>query len=70
MRIQKTGNLSYILEHGNEKESTDPEYNFNPYVTMEVNLEGSKLPASVVGLALQGSLNLQEEKVKITPIDW
>ena len=43
---------------------------FHAYVTMEVNLEGSKLPASVVSLALQGSLNLPEEKVQITPIDW
>ena len=31
---------TYILELGNEKESTDPKYNFNAYVTMEVHLEG------------------------------
>ena len=28
---------TYILEHGNEKESTDSKCNFNAYVTMEVN---------------------------------
>ena len=37
------------------KEYNDPKYNFNAYVTMEVNLEGSELPTSGVGLALQGS---------------
>ena len=59
---KRLGNvLSCILEHGNEKESTDPKYNFN-YVTMEVNMEGSKLPAYAVGLALRGSLNLPGNK--------
>ena len=56
--LQKTGNLSYILEHGNEKESTDPKYNFNVHVTIKVNQEGSELPTPVVGLALRGSLNV------------
>ena len=53
---------TYILEHGNEKESTDPKYNFNAYVIMEVNREGSGLPTPVVGLALRGSLNLHGSK--------
>ena len=53
---------AYILEYGNEKESTDPKYNFNIYVTIEVNQERSKLPTSVVGLALRGSLNLHGNK--------
>ena len=56
--LQKTGNISYILEHGNEKESSDPKYNFNSHVTMEVNHEGSKSPTSAIGLALRCSLNL------------
>ena len=56
------GNLRYILEHGNEKESTDPKYNFNTYVSMEVYQEGSELPTPVVGLALRCSLNLPESK--------
>ena len=59
---KKTGNLSYMLEHWNEKESTDSKYNFNAYVTMEVNLEGSELPTPVVGLAPRGSLNLPGSK--------
>ena len=28
---------TYILEHGNEKEIIDSKYNFNAYVTIEVN---------------------------------
>ena len=40
----------------------DPKYNFNAYVTMEVNQEGSELPTPVVGLALPGSLNLPGSK--------
>ena len=48
------------------KESTDAKYNFNAYVTMEVNQEGSKLPTPVVGLALRGSLNLPGSKSLIT----
>ena len=44
------------------KESTDAKYNFNAYVSMEVNQEGSKLPTPVVGLALRGSLNLPGSK--------
>ena len=42
--------------HWNEKESTDSKYNFNAYVTMEVNLEGSELPTPVVRLILRGSI--------------
>ena len=45
-----------------EKESTDPKYNFNTYVTMELNQEGSELPTSVLGLALRCSLNLPGSK--------
>ena len=55
--------------HGNEAtytywsiESTDPKYNFNTYVTMEVNHEGSELPTLVLGLALRCSLNLTGSK--------
>ena len=60
--VQITPNDSYILEHGNEKESPDPKYNFNAYMTMEVNHEGSELPTPMVGLALRSSLNLPGSK--------
>ena len=43
-------------------ESTDPKYNFNTYVTMEVNHEGFELPTLVLGLALRCSLNLTGSK--------
>ena len=59
---KQSGWLSYILEHGNEKESPDPKYNFNAYMTIEVNLEGSELPTPVVALVLRGSLNLPGSK--------
>ena len=60
--LQKTGNLSYVLEHGYEKQSTDPKYKFNAYVTMEENQEGSELHTPVVVLVLRGSLNLPGSK--------
>ena len=56
------GNLSYILEHWNEKESTDLKYNFIDYLTMGVNREGSELPTPVLGLTLRCSLNLPGSK--------
>ena len=61
---------TYTLEHGNEKESTDPKYNFNAYVTMEVNHKGSELPTPAVGLALRGSLNLPGSKGPDYSKDW
>ena len=44
------------------RKSTDPKYNFNAYVNMELKQEGSELPIPVVSLALRCSLNLPGSK--------